>query len=262
MSHLYGPINEKHLRNVRYSSLIIYLHMNIQIFNDVEKSLQFFADKYCELINIDQIRTEETTDYARLVHWKPSHNYRPLIICLDGSYIYTNKISNNDKNHKDYWCEQKKRTLIKTMTVCTSTGKSLFAGKFWPGKTSDEVILEELLSGNTPEFNQIFQLLKDEPVHLIVDNGFRQTGSHQDEDNTEPPLTRKNKKKDRKRAFNRKIMLFEDRQKADPTFFPNLKIFRPAGAWNKNDPDQKKALDDSRRQVTSIRFIVENFHAW
>ena len=83
-------------------------------------------------LNIDYIQQELTTEYARIIY--PN----ALILILDGTYWYSEK-PHNDKESKQLWCSFKYRHLLKTMTICTTTGHFILTNQIFPGKKDDRL---------------------------------------------------------------------------------------------------------------------------
>jgi hypothetical protein len=94
-----------------------------------------------------------------------------LILIADGTYIYTNKSKYNTLQRKQY-SMQKHRHLAKPFVICTASGRIVDIYGLFPATHNDATIIEEILSSDKQNCQELRELLKPND-HILIDRGFR-----------------------------------------------------------------------------------------
>ena len=202
-----------------------------KVFKDCQNALQKFAADNTKLPHAVFIRDELTTAYSKLVYRNDfDENVEPLIFVLDGGYIFSHAPRNDVLKSHSNWSDHKKSHLIKTLTITTTSGHVVWSDRYWPGKTSDNDSLKQIMKGEIPEAEEFLDLVKSNACVFVLDAGF---------------------------------MGFKKWFDQNPQEFPNLRVFLPNRAGDPNDRDRvsSERADFTRQKVTSVRHIVENIHS-
>ena len=111
------------------------------------------------------------------------------------------------------------------MSIVTTTGLAVFPYKIFPGRMTDNMIMESIFENKDNFYGPFLNLLKGNKTICIVDRGFIGTENY-----------------------------LKKKQQEDPSFYPNLFFERPVSKkdpiTNQYDADE---ADLSRAKVTSIR---------
>ena len=138
---------------------------------NVEQSLSGFATFHTSFPSTEHIRDELTTVFAASLFdslWPT----QPLILVVDGSYMYMNVPTTSAFDNQANYSGQKKRYLRKTMTVVTTSGHLVYSNDTFDGKASDTVIMKKLIEA--PEQHgagDLVNCLEQNEVLLILDRG-------------------------------------------------------------------------------------------
>ena len=117
------------------------------------------------------------------------------------------------------------------MSIVTTTGLVVFPYKIFPGRMTDNMIMESIFENKDNFYGPFLNLLKNNKIVCTVDRGFIGTENY-----------------------------LKKKQQQDPLFYPNLSFARPVSEKNPvtNQYDGDEA-DLSRAKVTSISQSLKSF---
>lgn len=197
------------------------------VLSEVEEAIAPFALAHTTLPSHDELVMDLTTEYCRMVHMQEDPERQ--VIIADGGYSYLDAIGMSGSESTENWSCHKNRPLKKYMTICSSTGHILFSNTSWPGRMTDNDIMKSIFKGEIECAHPLLELIKSHNTLLICDRGFDSFKSW-----------------------------LEEAEQAQ--HFPNLKVIIPVNSTDRNQRYPRAEVDRSRREVTSIRDVVERVH--
>ena len=198
-----------------------------RVFHNVLQHLKDFSLENSSMRSPDQVLLESTTGMCKRVYGNA------VVLLIDCTYHFLHKPSNDMDLNQKYYCPYKHRHLVKTQSIVTTAGQPVASSQFFPGRESDNSILSRTFEREFDCFDGFMEIIDHaEDVVLILDRGYA------------------NFKKS-----------FEQKQAADPAYYPHVKIRIPVDVI---DPVTKqyptRVADESRLEITSLRWAVEVFH--
>ena len=197
------------------------------ILTEVEQATQRFAEAHTTMPSHDELVDDLTTAYCKLVHMQEDPDLQ--VIIADGGYSFLNNIGMSGADSTDNWSGHKHRPLRKYMTICSTTGHILFSNTSWPGRLSDNDIMKSIFKGEVESAGPLLELIKSHKTLLICDRGFD--------------------------GFKAWVESPEMAQR-----YPLLKVIIPVNQTDNNQRYPKDEVNRSRKEVTSIREVVERIH--